>query len=70
MENKLSRLTIHKESIENLDAREMGMTTGGFTYSLSLGSYCKNSKSFGAGTAEECSAHPPHIIDQEVIDEL
>lgn len=65
MRNKISKLILNKEIIEMLDSIQVGQTNGGFTYSLSLGSYCKNSKSFGAETAEECSAHPPHVVDEQ-----
>ncbi|MCX2582177.1 MULTISPECIES: class I lanthipeptide [unclassified Pedobacter] len=54
MRNNLSKLALNKETIETLDNAEMNQTTGGFTYSLSLGAVCKQSKSLGADNAFEC----------------
>jgi hypothetical protein len=65
MKNRIAKLSLSRETVETLDHAEMGQANGGFTYSLSLGSYCKNSKSFGAETAEDCAAHPPHFTDTE-----
>jgi hypothetical protein len=54
MNNNLLKLSLNKETIETLDTAEMNQATGGFTYSLSMGAVCKQSKSLGADNAFEC----------------
>lgn len=50
----MTKLSLNRETIETLDSMEMNQTTGGFTYSLSLGAVCRQSKSLGASNAFEC----------------
>ena len=49
-----SKLKLNKKTVTSLTKTEMDNVKGGFTYSLSLGSRCKNSKSLGAGSQFEC----------------
>jgi hypothetical protein len=59
MKNKIAKLSLNKETVEILDHVEMGRVTGGFTYSFSLGTICRLSKSYGAESYFECGALVP-----------
>ena len=60
----ISKLSLNKETIETLDAQEMNAANGGFTYSLSLGTVCKQSKYLGAENAYECGKLTPSVEEE------
>lgn len=49
-----TKLVLNKHTVASLNNNEMSSVKGGFTYSLSLGYRCKNSKSLDAATQFEC----------------
>lgn len=65
MKKSLSTISLKKETIETLDSQEMNQTTGGFTYSLSLGIICKHSKYLGVDSAYECGKLTPQAMEEE-----
>lgn len=64
MTKSILKLSLTKETIETLDTQEMNNANGGFTYSLSLGTVCKQSKYLGADNAYECGKLTPSVDDE------
>jgi hypothetical protein len=52
--SKLSLANLNKSTIAQLNNNDMGQVKGGFTYALSTGALCKQSKALGAGNPYEC----------------
>lgn len=48
------KLSLNKETISALSGEEMSSVKGGFTYSLSLGNRCQNSKELGQSSQFDC----------------
>ncbi|MBC8080743.1 MAG: rSAM-modified peptide [Gorillibacterium sp.] len=53
MKKLTNKLQLSKETLANLDDKQMAAVKGGFTYSLSTGA-CAVSKALGAGNAYAC----------------
>ena len=49
-----NRLELKRQVITSLTQDNASNVKGGFTYSLSLGQVCKNSKALGIGNAFDC----------------
>lgn len=66
MKKLTTKLSLNKQTLASLDNKQLSAVKGGFTYSLSMGGFCHNSRELGASGGGGWNSHDACVALEEI----